>query len=124
MHTEDGPLCVDDGFDDAVWGFLSSIKPLPKPPKALMVGAVDGTRRTIELVEDRAGKIADRVELVLALPLMGGMGGQILDDGAAKAEVDDLDSFADAKDWPIALQKCMEKGKLCEIQCPVNIAGA
>ena len=127
LYAEDREGVVHDPLDHIVPGTTDGEKGKSEPVDPLMVGGVYDRAQTVELVEKvipPQTAVIDRMVLVVTGPLVDGGCFQILMDVAAKVDVDQLDSLADAKDGTFALYEKVKDLKLEDIQLGVDGAGA
>ncbi len=97
LNAKNAPVFMLQGFDYAVPGCLRDGKRSSDGAAALMMRAVDQAGVLIKLKEERAGHVVCRMDLIPPFITVPVCGGQILDQGSAEVDVDDLHASADAK---------------------------
>lgn len=98
LDTKDGQFSVHDSLNAAIPGaVLNGCKSAAQFPDGLVVGAVHSGVFAVQTIEP--GVLCDNsVMILIAIFIaMNIRGGKILIQSTAKAHIDDLESFADAK---------------------------
>ena len=101
LYGDDGQGGMLDAFDDVIAGAADGQQIFARPVEGLMMGGVNRGAETVQLIEEiGAGQAAviDVVLLIRAVPLVGSGSGDMLDDGTAEGDVDDLHPLTDAED--------------------------
>ena len=127
LHGDDGQGDMLDAFDDVIAGAADGQQIFAQPVEGLMMGGIDRCAEPVQLIEEiGAGQAAViyMVLLIRAVPLVGSGSGDMLDDGAAEGDVDDLHPLTDAEDRPAAAHKGFQRLHLQNIQFCVYAAGA
>ena len=117
---------MDNHFDDAVPALLNTAETGAELAQSLMMIAVGHDASAIYIVEKCAGQdlclmVFSGVVRVIAVAGAERLG-QILNERAAKADVDHLAALADAEHWLAGISKPVEESELNLIQSAVDAA--
>ena len=118
LHSKDGERPVADGLDRAVLRAGEDLKPRPQPPDGLMVCTVDRAARAVQLAQ-KARRGVDGMHPVNAVNLTVAL--DVLTQRAAKIDVEDLQSAADADDRLSRAQEVVNQRELTRVACFVEI---
>ena len=123
LEGQDRALRMGDGFYDAVVGHLDHLETGSHLVNGLVVGAVGGKISTVVLSQPTVGGGSGHMDLVFGDPLVTAELGNVLDQAAAKVNVDDLMAFADAQNRLASAGKEIQDGKLFVIQFGIDAFG-
>ena len=124
LDTKNGQGGVDNGLCHAVRGVLDDNQAFARLRNALMMGAVDREVFSIQGVEKASLFCMRGMDLIFSDVCMPSGGGQILNDAASQADIDQLHAFADAEYGKIFSQKRAKEEKLKPVQFGLDGAGA
>lgn len=125
LHTQDGQACVGYGLGTMVDGAaLDHLQPCADFVQTLVMGRVDLGSPSIEKKEKTARlDEAWMVEISVGFQMQSGIR-HILYDGAAESNIDELHSFADAKNRQLVPDTELQRLKLQNVQFGVYGSGA
>ena len=124
LDAKNGQGGVYNGLCHAVRGVLDDDQAFAWLRNALMMGAVDREVFSIQGVEKASLFRIRGVDLIFSDVCMPSGGGQILNDAASQADIDQLHAFADAEYGKIFSQKRAKEEKLKPVQFGIHGTGS
>lgn len=127
LNREDGKGSVGEGFDRTVGSLTNGEKSFSEFIDSLMMGGIDESTASIQLIKEIRAATSDMVyimELVFSVPLMGCCVFNMLTNGTAKMNINDLHSFTDAEYGSVPFDEEIQSLKLEDIQFGINLPGA
>lgn len=116
---------MTDGFNTLIRGTVGDYpQSLAQFVQPLVMSAVDQHGIPVQALQTAAGVIDRQVILILPLIAVYMGSGQILNNAAAKAHIDDLHSLTDAENGQTVLDPVFQGLELQDIQLRVDGAGA
>lgn len=123
LDAKYGKAVVRNAFRNAVISGLDDSQVLSRGMDGLMMGAVGEYFRSIQSGEERSGLYRGGMQFIAVVPCMVSGFFDMLGNGAAETDIDDLHTFADTEYRAFPLNEEFQCLKLGDVQFDINIFG-